>query len=415
MKSNALIAGVGMTSFGKHMSRGLKSLAEEAIGAALTDAGLTRDQIQAAYMSNAAGALITGQVLIPGEVVLRGMGIGRIPVINVENACASAGTAFQQAVTMVSLGVYDVVLACGFEKLVHEDKLRTFKVFEGAVDTENMEGLSDSIDQLLLAEGIERDHEGAANRSIFMDIYATMAAPHMRKYGTTVRHFAAVSAKNSFHGSMNARAQFRDVLSIDDVLSARVVAEPLTLPMCSPIGDGAAAAVIVSPAFAKKMGLGRTVRVAASTLATGWDYADDSDENVFETTIAKTYEEAGLGPEDVDVVELHDASAPSEIIHAEYLGICAKGDAGPLTERGETRLGGGGRCVINPSGGLLRKGHPIGATGIAQIVELTEQLRGESESRQVEGARVGIAENGGGYVGTDVGALVVTILEGGSQ
>lgn len=411
MKQNAYIAGAGMTSFGKHPDRGLKSLAAEAISAALADAGLETGDLNAAYMANAAGGIITGQVLIPGEVVLRSMGIGRIPVINVENACASAGTALQQAATMVTLGAYDVVLACGFEKLVHPDKSKSFAVFAGAVDVEDMAGVEASIHRKLRAEGINPDTENAGARSIFMDIYATMAAPHMRKYGTTARQFAAVSAKNSRHGALNPRAQFRDVLTIEDVLGARMIAEPLTLPMCSPIGDGAAAVVLVSERKARALGLRNPVRIASSTLTTGWDYAPDATDGVFEYTIAAAYEEAGFGPADIDVVELHDASAPSEVLHTEYLGLCAKGDAGPMIERGLTALGGGGRTVVNPSGGLLRKGHPIGATGIAQIVELTEQLRGQSGARQVDNARLAIAENGGGYVGADVGALVVTTLE----
>jgi acetyl-CoA acetyltransferase len=411
MKQNAIIAGVGMTTFGKHLDRGLKSLAAEAITDALADAGLFPSDINAAYMSNAAGSIITGQVLIPGEVVLRGMGIGRIPVINVENACASAGTALQQAATMVTLGVYDVVLACGYEKLVHPDKAKSFAVFAGAVDTEDMAGVEASIDRKLRAEGIEPDAANAGARSIFMDIYATMAAPHMRKYGTTARHFAAVSAKNSRHGALNPRAQFREVLSVEDVLNARMIAEPLTLPMCSPIGDGAAAVVIVSERKARELGIAAPIRVMSSVLTTGWDYAPDATDGVFEATIATAYEEAGFGPADVDVVELHDASAPSEVLHTEYLGLCPKGEAGPMIERGLTALDGKGRTVVNPSGGLLRKGHPIGATGLAQIVELTEQLRGQSGPRQVEGARTAIAENGGGYVGDDVGALVVTALQ----
>jgi acetyl-CoA acetyltransferase len=411
MKQNAYVAGVGMTRFGKHVDIGLKPLAAEAIVAALADAGLNASDLQAAYMSNAAGGIITGQVLIPGEMVLRGMGIGHIPVINVENACASAGTALQQAASMITLGAYDVVLACGYEKLVHADKSRSFAVFAGAVDTEDMAGVVAGIDSKLRAEGVEPDSENAAARSIFMDIYATMALPHMRKYGTTARHFAAVSAKNSRHGALNPRAQFRDVLTIEDVLSARMIAEPLTLPMCSPIGDGAAAVVLVSERKARELGLQSPVRIASSVLTSGWDYAPGEEDGVFESTIATAYEEAGIGPADIDVVELHDASAPSEVLHTEYLGICPKGEAGPFIERGATALGGGGRTVVNPSGGLLRKGHPIGATGIAQIVELTEQLRGTSGPRQVDNARAAIAENGGGYIGDDVGALVVTLLQ----
>lgn len=411
MKQNAYIAGVGMTRFGKHLDRGLKSLAAEAINAAMADAGIGLADLQAAYMGNAAAAVITGQVCVPGQMILRELGVGRIPVVNVENACATAATAFQQACTMVTMGLYDVVLACGVEKLYHPDKLKTFSVFGGAIDVEAMDTVIAGISNRLSALGVAADSEGAGTtRSLFMDIYAAWALAHMKKYGTTREQFAAVSAKNSVHGSLNPKAQFRDVISVQDVLNAREVSWPLTLPMCSPIGDGAAAVVLVSERKARELGLVRPVRIASSVLATGWDYAADATEGVFEHAIAAAYETGGLGPEDIDVVELHDASAPSEVIHTEYLGLCPKGEAGPFIEAGQTALGGGGRTVVNPSGGLLRKGHPIGATGIAQIVELAEQLRGQSGARQVEGARAAIAENGGGYIGTDVGALVVTTL-----
>jgi acetyl-CoA acetyltransferase len=397
-----------MTRFGKHLDRSLKSLAGEAIKAAVADAGITLADIPAAWMANAAAAVITGQVCVPGETVLRSLGVGRIPVINVENACASASTALNQAATMVSLGAYDVALACGYEKLVHPDKATTFSVFTGAVDIEDLDGLRRSIDDQMRAVGLEPDEAAMTNRSLFMDIYATMAVAHMQKYGTTVRQFAAVSAKNSLHGSLNPRAQFPEVLTVDDVLAARVVVPPLTLPMCSPVGDGAAAVVLVSERKARELGIANPVRIRSSVLHTGWDYAPDEPLDTFELTIKEAYEEAGLGPEDVDCVELHDASAPAEILHTEYLGLCPKGEGGPLVEAGHTTLG--GRVPVNTSGGLLRKGHPIGATGIAQIVELTQQLQGRCGARQVDGARVAITENGGGYLGTDVAALVVTIL-----
>lgn len=410
MKQSAIVAGVGMTRFGKHAERGLKSLAGEAIAEALRDAGLDARDIEAAYMGNGAAPIITGQVLVQGEIVLREAGVGGIPVINVENACATGATALHQAASMVTLGAYDVVLVCGYEKLFHPDKSRSFSVFTGAVDVELMDELKTEIDTKMRAVGLNADIEGAgANRSLFMDIYATMTVAHMQKYGTTREQIAAVSAKNSFHGSLNPRAQFHDVITVEDVLAAREVAWPLTLPMCSPIGDGAAAVVLVSPRKARKMGLSRPVEIRASAFRTGWDFGPGEDEDtVFEKTIAEAYGDAGVGPSDLSVVELHDASAPSEIIHTELLGLCEKGDGGALVESGATRLG--GRIPVSTSGGLLRKGHPIGATGVAQIVELTEQLQGRSGPRQVEGARIGLAENGGGYVRGSVGALIVTVL-----
>lgn len=409
MKQNAIVAGVGMTNFGKHIDRGLKSLAGEAIKQALRDAGLEARDLQAAYMGNAASAVITGQVCVQGEIVLREAGIGGIPVINVENACATGATALHQAATMVTCGVYDVVLVCGYEKLFHEDKARSFSVFTGAADIELMDELKISIDKKLQEAGIDSDSEGGDKRSVFMDIYAMMTVAHMQKYGTTREQFAAVSAKNSFHGSMNPRAQYKNVVTVEEVLAARKIAGPLTLSMCSPIGDGAAAVILVSERKARQMGIQKPVHIRASAFRTGWDFsAGESEETVFAKTIKEAYDSAGLGPEDLSLVELHDAAAPSEIIHTEYLGLCPKGGGGPLVASGATRLG--GRIPVSTSGGLLRKGHPIGATGVAQIVELTEQLQGRSGKRQVAGARVGLAENGGGFVRDSVGALIVTIL-----
>ncbi len=397
-----------MTHFGKHLDRTLKSLTGEAITAALADAGLSAADLQAAFMGNAAAGTIVGQVCVPGQVALRELGIGCIPVINIENACASASSAFYQACTMVTSGAYDVVLASGAEKLYHEDKLKSFSVFTGAVDVESYDDVVASVSDRSRQAGMEPDTEGAGtSRSVFMDIYASMAAEHMKNYGTTQAHFAAVSAKNSFHGSLNPRAQFREEISIEQVLAAREIAYPLTLPMCSPIGDGAAAAVLVSDKKAREMGLRDPVRVVSSVLMSGWDYAA-GDPSVVEVAARRVFDSAGVGPEDLHCIELHDASAPSELIYYEHLGLCEKGDGGRLVEDGHTRLG--GRIPVNTSGGLLRKGHPIGATGIAQIFELTEQLRGTAGARQVEGAQIALAENGGGYIGTDAAAMVISIL-----
>ena len=408
MKQNAYIAGVGMTRFGKHLDRGLKSLAAQAITEALDDARLSFQDVNAAYMGNAAAAVITGQVCVPGQMILRALGVGGIPVVNVENACATAATAFQQAATMITAGMYDVVLACGSEKLYHADKQKTFSVFTGAIDVECTDDVMAGISREIAASGRSHDTEGSGtSRSLFMDIYAVWAMDHMRRYGTTREQFAAVSAKNSFHGSLNPKAQFRDEITIEDVLSAREVSWPLTLPMCSPIGDGAAAAILVSERKARLLGMARMVRVEAAGLNSGWDY-DDGDESVAEACARQLYESAGVGPAELDCVELHDASAPSEILYYEYLGLCAKGEGGQFVEQGHSRLG--GKIPVNTSGGLMRKGHPIGATGIAQIVELTQQLRGEARERQVPDARVALAENGGGFIGNDAAAMAMTLL-----
>ncbi|MEH6519402.1 MAG: thiolase family protein [Halioglobus sp.] len=408
MGSKAYIAGVGMTPFGKHADRTLKSLGAEAIRGALKDADLDSDTLQAAYMGNAAAGVITGQVCVPGQVILRDMGIGGIPVVNVENACATAATAFQQAVAMVESGAYDIVLACGTEKLFSDDKLKTFSVFTGAVDVDEMSGVKDFIDSRMRDAGVEPPAGAGTSRSLFIDIYVSWALSHMKKYGTTRGQIAAVSAKNSFHGSLNPLAQYRDVLSVEDVLAARDVAWPLTLPMCSPIGDGAAAAILISEKKARELGLKRKIKVEASILRSGWDYSNPDEERIAERSAREVYELAGIGPQDIDCIELHDASAPSEIMYYEYLGLCRPGDGGQLVESGATRLG--GRIPVNTSGGLLRKGHPIGATGLAQIYELVLQLRGEAGERQVAGAGTALAENGGGFIGSDAAAMAMTIL-----
>ena len=406
MKLNAYIAGVGMTRFDKYLDRGLKSIGAEAVEAALKDAGIAKTDLQAAWVGNAAAGVVTGQESIRGEVVLRGMGIGKIPVVNVENACASSSTAFNQACAMVTAGFYDCVLALGVEKLYHEDKRKTFGAFSGAVDVEAFAEIMASLKKSAESSGSGAASKGAGEkRSMFMDIYAMAARAHMDAYGTTVEQFAGVSAKNSLHGSLNPRAQYREALSVEEVLASPMIAEPLTRPMCSPIGDGAAAVVIVSEEKARQMGL--NVRVLSSVLRTGWD-KEISETGVAKLAAEEAYEEAGIGPQDLSVIELHDASAPAEIMAYEDLGLCGKGEGGSLISDGATQLG--GRLPVNTSGGLLRKGHPVGATGIAQIVELTEQLQGRSGERQVEGARIGLAHNGGGTIGTDAAALCITIL-----
>ncbi|PVY56503.1 MULTISPECIES: thiolase family protein [unclassified Simplicispira] len=406
------IAGTGMTRFGKHIDRGLKSLAAEAIGAAIADAGIAASQLQAAYMGNAAAGVMTGQVLIPGQVVLRGLGIGRIPVVNIENACATSATAFQQAVQMIALGAYDIVLVAGFEKLYSEDKARTFSVFHGAVDLEAIDDVMAMLQANLSRNGSVADLAGAGrSRSLFMDVYAAMARDFMAESGATQRDFAAVAAKNSFHGSLNPKAQFQDVLTVEQVLAAPMIVDPMTRPMCAPIGDGAAALVLVSGKAAQQLGLRDKVRVLSSVLASGWDYAEGTDkkERLVPVVAAQAYETAGVGPEALDVVELHDAGAPAELMYYEHLGLAAEGEAVALLQSGATRLG--GRVPVNPSGGLLRKGHPIGASGCAQLVELTDQLRGRCGQRQIEGARTALAENGGGWIGEDAAAIVISILQ----
>ena len=408
MRMNAIVAGVGMTRFGKHMEAGLKALGGEAVQAALEDSGVPATDLEAAYVSNAMAGIITGQECIRGQVILRPMGIGKIPVINIDNACGSASTAFNQACAMVSNGCYDVVLALGVEKLYHPDKQKTFLALRGGMDVEELEAALASYAADESGGGAASESTGGGDkRSVAMDFYANVARAHMRQYGTTVEQLAGVSAKNSFHGSLNPRAQFREALSVDDVLGAPMIVEPLTRPMCSPIGDGAAAAVLVSERKARQLGLSSPVRVAASALHSGWEHGPE-EEGSATLCAREAYEEAGLGPEDLGVIELHDASAIGELLGYESLGLCREGEAGRLIDEGATKLG--GRVPVNTSGGLLRKGHPVGATGIAQVVELSEQLQGRCGKRQIGPATAALAHNGGGVVGGEAASMCVTIL-----
>lgn len=397
MNTKAIVAGVGMTRFGDHSNKTLKDLGLIAINHALKDAGLDFSSVEAVWAGTAGAPVLTGQVCVNGQVVLQDINSKQIPIINVDNACATASTAFQQAANMVELGAYDVVLAFGVEKLYHPDRQRIGQVFMGCTDT---------TDQDTLYRFLGREIDARQRHSVFMDIYASIATQYMETSGATKRHFAEIVAKNSYHGSLNKYAQFNEVLSVEDVLNARSIVEPLTLPMCSPLGDGAAAAVLVSPRMAKKLGLKTPVFIRSSVLASGANLENLPD--LTSGTAYKVYQQAGIGPEELDVVELHDATAPAEIIYYEALGLCGPGEGPALVRDGETSLG--GRIPVNVSGGLIRKGHPIGATGLAQIFELTQQLRGFAGDRQVDGAKVALSENGGGWLGHDAAAIVITIL-----
>src|SRR5699024_4441159 len=298
-----------------------------------------------------AGApIIAGQVCVNGQVVVQDINHNQVPIINVENACATASTAFQQAARMVELGAYDIVLAFGVEKLYYPDRQRIGEVFIGCTDTTDPGALHRFLGQ-------ETDEK--QRHSVFMDIYAKIAEQYMQESGATERHFAQIVAKNSYHGSLNEHAQFRDVLSVKDALQARKIIGPLTLPMCSTIGDGAAAAVIISPKMVKKLGIKTPVYVRSSVLASGSNIKDLPD--LTSQTANQAYKEAEIGPEDLDLVELHDATSPAEMMYYESLGLCRPGEGPKLIEEGATSLG--GRIPVSVSGGLIRKGHPIGATG----------------------------------------------------
>lgn len=405
------LVGIGMTKFGQLPQLSVKDIAGQAIAGALEDAGIEADAIEAAYFANATQGALEGQYMIPGQVALREHGIQGIPVVNVENACASASTAFSLACKEIRAGDAAVALAVGAEKMITPNKTKNMAVFDGALD---VHGRENTLDRLLaLSDGFELPPEAMENtgmRSVFMDVYAAIAKHHMKLHGTTQRQLGVVAAKNHGHSVHNERSQFRKSFTVDEVLEARGISWPLTLPMCSPISDGGAAAILCSGDVLDRFDKSRAIKVAASVLQTGSDRdPDDGERHVTKLAAEKAYERAGAGPEDMSVAEVHDASAIAEIMQTENLGFCQIGEGGALAESGATTIG--GRIPVNTSGGLESKGHPIGATGLGQIYELATQLRGEAGVRQVEDARFGIAENGGGMHGIEEAVACITILQ----
>jgi len=407
------VAGAAMTRFGKFPDTTIRALAEEATRGALDDAGVTAAGIGIVFFSNAVAGLLTNQEMIRGQVALRYTGLLGVPMVNVENACASASSAFYLACMAVGSGAVDVALAVGSEKLTHEDRARSFLAIGTAVDQQQTAELEQwaatgSVGSPLpgQADSLSAEpREASGKRSFFMDIYAANSRAYMQRSGATSRDFAQVAVKSHRHAALNPRAQYRTEVTVEDVLASREIAPPLTLLMCSPIGDGAAALVVCSAEAARR--LGAAVRVRACALVSGRDLGP-GEMGAVERASQAAYEQAGAGPGDLDVIELHDAAAPAELITYEELGLCGEGEGPVLLASGATGLG--GRIPVNTSGGLLSKGHPIGATGCAQLVELTDQLRGRCGQRQVDGAHLALAQNGGGFLGSDAAAMVVTVL-----
>jgi acetyl-CoA acetyltransferase len=409
------IVGVGMTRFGKHLERSEKDLTAEAVRITLEDAGLAAKDLQAAWFGNSMWGYFHNQHCIKGQVALRPLGIQSIPIINVENACAGASTALHGAWLGVASGLYDCALAVGVEKLYDEDKKKTFMAYSAGVDVANIEEHFAAWRRVLEGLDLEipddQDKGGAgASRSAFMDVYAGWCRWHMATHGTTQKQLAIIASKNHFHSTMNPFAQYQKAMSVEEVLAGRPVIYPLTVPMCAPVGDGSAAAIVCSEEYLKKLQDRRPVRILASVLSSGSD-REIADENndIGARASRQAYEIAGVGPQDIDLAEVHDATAFGELHQCEALGFCPPGEGGPFAESGATRLG--GKLPINVSGGLESRGHPVGASGLGQIYELVTQLRHEAGPRQVEGCRLALAENGGGNLGFEEAAMAVHILE----
>jgi acetyl-CoA C-acetyltransferase len=384
---NVVVLGVGMTIFGKQPDKSIREMGEEAAFLALRDAGVNPGDIQAAWCGNVLGSLC-GQQAAVGQTVLDQVGITGIPIVRVENACASSSFAFKEAYMAVSSGYYDMVIAMGVEKMSGYDTETTLRAMAGTSDY---------------------DLEGVLGIT-FPGVFGMITRRHMHEYGTTMEQLAHVAVKNRKNGTLNPKSQFQGTVSIDEVLNSRMISSPLTLYNCCPVSDGCAVAILTTDQFAKRF-CAEPIAVAASVQTSG-TYRNDLDITKFEPTVRaaqQAYEQAGIGPEDVSLAEVHDCFTIAEIMHYEDLGFCKKGDGGPLATSGDTQIN--GKIPVNPSGGLLSKGHPIGATGVAQIIEIVEQLRGRAGTRQVKNPKVGLAHCLGAFRHADVCSASVTLLK----
>ncbi len=375
------INGVGFHPFGRFPEKSLKTLAATAALAALDDAGIGISGIDAALCANAYSGLLNGQESIRGETWLRGIGLGAIPVMNVENACASGSTAVHLACMGVASGNYDTVLVVGAEKMFVNDTGRTLAALANSADTEVMGNIGmqfSAVDAIRVREMMAEEDVGA-------------------------EAFEWITMKNHDHAVSNPIAQYRKPISMEQVRASRMIADPIRLLMCSAISDGAAALVISS-----QPGRGG-VRVRASALTSSpWRLEPGA---LPGPTLAadKAYAQAGIGPSDLDLAEVHDAVSPAELMHYRELRFCEDGEVAKFVAERASALG--GRLPVNPSGGLNSRGHPVGATGVAQLLELTLQLRGDAGARQVPGARLALAHNSGGWIGEDPAVSAVHILE----
>lgn len=410
------VLGTACTAFGKRPGDDFKALTREVYLEVLADAGLeTGADIDQAWFGNC-GMGTFGQRNIRGQVcftplVREGLFPERVAIINVEGGCATASMAFHGAWKDILAGDAEVTLAVGVEKtFVPGDAKRTIEIFEGGIDQFDPDEWKKYYAEIGATCGKPFD-PNAGGGTVFMDTYAMQAAWHMQHYGTTQRQIAIAASKNHHHGSMNPKAQYQFEVSVEDALADRPVSFPLTRSMCAPIGDGAAAALLVSEDYLRAQPPAvqqRALKVRASALS-GGKYRDPAEPGLSQVAAQKAYRQADLTPGDIDLLEVHDASSFCEIFQLEMLGFAEAGQGGRLIEEGATALG--GRLPVNLSGGLVSKGHPVGATGLSMIHELGLQLRHEAGPRQAGRARLAMAENGGGVIGFDEAACSVTILE----
>lgn len=364
MLRKVFIIGAGMIRFGKYEEVWLEDLGREACWKTIKDAGISPRDIQVGYCSHSNGGRVAGQR------ILKEVGISGIEVINIENACSGGSTSFHQAYIDIAAGVHEIAIVVGVDKMYGA----------GGLIPPN-----------------PSDFEGLLGRTLPCR-YAMAINRHMYEYATTVEQLAKISVKSHKNAALNPFAQYQNEVTLEEVLNSRMIADPLTLLQCCPTGDGAAALILASNGVSRKY-CNKPVKVGASIVTSGEFQGADSDLTGSELTIRaarEAYETFGGGPENIDVCELHDAFTAGELMHYENLGFCKKGEGGLFIERGDAEIG--GRIPVNPSGGLLSKGHPLGATGVAQIVEIVWQLRGEAGKRQVKDAKVGLTQTIGGAI-----------------
>lgn len=387
--NHSFIAGLGITPFGRLDNHDLRSLTSLAVDEAYSQTGIPFADTDRIYFGNAGAGTLTGQEMIRGQVMLRGTSLAGVPLVNVENACASSGSALFLANEAVSSGAIEVALVIGVEKMNVVEKRRAFQALWGSCDTLEIGQFPDD----------------PAGSSVLMDRYADEANRFLGRAGAEIEDFARVSVKNRNNAILNPIAQFTTRQTIEDVVSARVIATPLTLPMCAPLTDGCVALLICSREYLRSYGRNSAVRINACALASN---AGDGVSPVV-SSAREACELAGFDVADADCIELHDAAAPAELMQYEEIGLCEQGGASDLIRSGETNLD--GSTPVNTSGGLLSRGHALGATGAAQIAELFLQLTGRAGKRQLENPRLAMAVNGGGWIGGSYALSVTTICE----
>ena len=388
MSSDTAVVGIGVTPFGKHTDRSLKALGAQAIDAALSDAGLEKSDIDMAFVANSMAPVVTGQVSVIGQSVLRAHGFSGIPVFNIDNACASSSSALTLAMQAILAGSAETVLVLGVEKLMSSDRTKAYVALNGAADPD-----------FIAQAGIDVTKE-----SIFVvAIYPERLKAYADAYGLRAETLAQISVKNRANAKTNPVAQYREAITVDDVLKSRQIVGPVTALMCAPIGDGASAVILTRKSRIAKVQ--RPVWLRASVVGMGGS-ADGI--SAIRRAAERAYKEAGVTPSDISLAEVHDSIAFNEMLAYEELGFCEQGKGAALVESGATMLS--GRLPVNSSGGLESRGHPVAATGLAQVAELVMQLRGEAGERQVRNARIGLAENAGGCSLDDTAAIAINIL-----